>query len=100
MTRICIPLTLIQELCDERERQDAQWGGPIHDDQHSAAEWVALATRQLGLAVDDGTGQGQERFRRQMLRVAALCMAAIESYDRTHPPATKVVGDFQAGSGF
>lgn len=66
----------------ERAYQDALWGGPSHDDGHTPRDWVALACRHLGLAVDDSRGHDQGRWRRQMLRVAALCLAAVESQDR------------------
>lgn len=64
----------------ERTRQDVKWGGADHDDQHNWHDWVAYLVRHTGKAVvwpfDLGT------FRRQMVRVAALAVAAIEWADR------------------
>lgn len=82
--------SIFAEISLERRRQDALYG-PMHDDQHSPAEWVAIACRHLGLAVDDGQpssaatdthGLGSSRFRRQMLRVAAVAIAALEALER------------------
>lgn len=74
--------SVFDEIDFERMAQDAQWGGAAHDDGHTATEWVALLTRHLGLAVDDGTGAADERLRKQLVRVAALAVAAIEAQDR------------------
>ena len=71
-----------REISLERLAQDHLWGGPAQDDRHTEAEWVALLARHLGLAVDDGSGVSAERFRKQLVRVAALAVAAVESWDR------------------
>lgn len=51
------------------------------DDDLTPAEWIARLAKHLGRAVtlDPPT------FRRQMVRVAAICVAAIESFDRRFP---------------
>lgn len=68
------------EICDERTRQDAKWGGPEHDAQHSPLTWAALVTRHAMRAAD-GSGT-LPTFRKQMVRAAALALAAIEACDR------------------
>ncbi|MCC6419517.1 MAG: hypothetical protein IT429_14890 [Gemmataceae bacterium] len=77
--------SVLAEVREERQQQDARWGGPEHDDRHSPWDWVAITVRHLGLAAEDG-GQGVDpvRYRRQMIRVAALAVAAVEALDRTH----------------
>ncbi len=90
---------LYREIDEERARQDARHGGPEMDDLHSPAEWVAIACRHLGLAVDDGAGSDPARMRRQFLRVAAVCLAALESRDRKDRKAA-VAGDYSRGSGY
>jgi hypothetical protein len=77
---------IVAEVIGERERQDAQWGGPEHDDRHLANDWVAIIVRHLGLAADDAAATDPERFRRQLVRVAAVAVAALESFDRTRRP--------------
>jgi hypothetical protein len=75
---------ILTEITAERHAQDALWGGPGHDDGHSPSDWIALLARHLGLAVDDGTPNRSdpERRRKQLVRLAALAVAAIEAHDR------------------
>jgi len=71
---------IIEDISAERVKQDEQWGGPRYDDLHNSHDWVAMLTKHLGKAVMwpwDG-----EKFRQQMVRVAALSIAAIAWYDR------------------
>jgi hypothetical protein len=64
------------EIEAERERQDEKWGGPEHDDGHTSHDWVAYLARHAGKAVM--WPFGPSLFRRQMIRVAALAVAAVE----------------------
>ncbi len=68
------------EIREEREKQDEKWGGPSHDDGHTSHDWVAYVTRHLGKAVM--WPWEREVFRKQMVRVAALAVAAVEWCDR------------------
>lgn len=86
------------EIMTERFRQDAQWGGPEHDDQHSAWDWNRFIKYQLDAATnivlnakmgDEPISKGTWRGR--MIKIAALAIAAIESRDRVmadQPPTT------------
>lgn len=65
---------IFEEIVLERERQDAEWGGPPHDDSHEATDWIAYLAKHLGRAVT----LEPEVFRRQMVIVAALAVAAVE----------------------
>ena len=77
---------LLQEVVAERAAQDQEWGGRPHDDGHGVAEWVALLARHVGLAMNDGaTTEDPVRFRRQMVRVAAVALAALEAFERRCP---------------
>ncbi len=80
-----------KEIKEERGRQDAQWGGPDHDDTHALWNWIIYirghnkAAGKLMLQerpVHDFAPAAVEQFRKQMVRVAALAVAAIESVDR------------------
>lgn len=68
----------------ERVCQMAEGWSAAHDDRLTECEWIALLVRHTGVAVNDGAEEAPERFRRQMVRVAALAVAAIEAYDRQH----------------
>lgn len=91
---------LYAQVEEERRAQDAQWGGAANDDLHSPRDWVALACRHLGLAVDDGRDHDPARWRRQMVRVAALALAAVESQDRLALLPGKVADHTQKGPGY
>ena len=64
----------------ERGRQDARWGGPAHDDQHSRRDWIAFICREAGKASQNWVTPGE--FETQMVQVAALACAAFESTRR------------------
>ena len=92
---------LYAEIETERQAQDALWGGPAFDDLHTPWEWIALLTRHAGLAVNDGATEADvTRFRKQMVRTAALAVAAIESMDRKTGRQAVAAGAHTAGSGF
>lgn len=86
--------SILTEVSAERDRQDGMFGGATHDDTHTATDWVSILVRHLGLAVDDGSpagvclmndhvaGADPKRYRRQMVRVAAIAVAAVEVWDR------------------
>ena len=65
------------EMLRERLAQDVKWGGEGHDDTHTEEEWVSFIRKHNTRADLDGYD-----FREQMIKVAALAFAAIESYDR------------------
>jgi len=93
---------IFKQIMIERKRQDEKWGGPDHDDNHSVRGWVYFiishATKAFNsnVRVNDFfsgmvTGifssarcqpSGYRKTRRQLVRVAALAGAAIESIDR------------------
>jgi hypothetical protein len=77
------------EIARRRESQDFKWGGPAHDDTHKLPEWVAFAHAYLCRAQVAGwntrlTGDYDASldFEKQMIHVAALAVAAIQSSRR------------------
>ena len=72
--------TVLLEVAAERNQQDQKWGGAEHDDTHNNHDWLAYITKHLGRTAmwpfDAVT------FRKQMIRVAALAVAAVEWIDR------------------
>jgi len=90
-------MTIYDEIREERARQDAKWGGPDHDDGHGASDWVGFIVRHaaksirrdvarrahlLEFADEYSPMERPPTVRKQLLRVAALAVAAIESLDR------------------
>ncbi|WP_339064752.1 hypothetical protein [Teredinibacter turnerae] len=64
----------------ERDKQDAKWGGPEHDDTHDPAEWCLLLVHFATRAVNDRAVP--KLFRRRLTQIAALAVAALESRER------------------
>jgi hypothetical protein len=73
--------TAYQEVEEERRRQDQQWGGPEHDDQHAAHRWLQFIHRQV-------VKQRGSPARGFLVKIAALAIAGIESIDRKAAPPT------------
>jgi hypothetical protein len=68
----------------ERQSQDAQWGGAIHDDSHDLSAWHWFISKQLKLT----DTRIPEIFEHRMVKVAALAVAAIESSRRQRKPCS------------
>lgn len=99
-----IQRSVYDEIRLERSAQDAKWGGAQHDDEHTPSEWIgfiiehaaksiprAYARRAdlLERATEYSPMEPHEVVRKQMVRVAALALATIESFDRvTSAPST------------
>jgi hypothetical protein len=83
---------IIDAILFERSRQP--WSA-AHDDGVRLSEWTAIVTKHLGLACADGDPDEASagRFRREMIVIAAVCVAAIEAMDRRaiDPQAVEVV---------
>lgn len=73
---------IFEEIRIERNAQDAKWGEEF-DDGNSPYHWAAYiaqyATRNL---IGDPRAASEAAFRGDMVKVAALAVAAIESIDR------------------
>lgn len=81
-------IEICQEILDERARQDLQWGGAEHDDQHHVETWTDLINTQL-LNADECGETDQAGSRERFIKIAALAVAAIESLDRRTVPSVK-----------
>jgi hypothetical protein len=64
------------EILDERLRQDSKWGGPSHDDHHTPDDWEQFIYDRIRRL------PSEKPFRHRMIEIAALAIAAVESYDR------------------
>lgn len=75
----------------ERERQDAQWGGPSHDDEHGVEDWQYYRSKfeaRVRAHILTPNFRPQEWLtdtRDSLIKTAALCVAQLESLDRAHP---------------
>lgn len=78
---------VVLDVMAERDRQDAQWGGPVHDDTHNVFDWTRYIEQQIAKLGDLPEGQlpTPEDARFRLVKIAALAFAAIESHDREYP---------------
>jgi hypothetical protein len=99
-------MDVYDEIRAERATQDERWGGPAHDDGHSPLDWIRYLAEHLARAggwaaeiLDEqhwftahisGSVDHMPAYRRQLVRVAALAVAAIESYDRRQHPGRQL----------
>lgn len=75
-------LAVLGDVVAERERQDAKYSG-----RNTILEWFAVAGEEYGevakevmqIHFDDKDGTD---YRTELVQLAAVCVAAIESYDR------------------
>ena len=72
----------LQDVATERQRQDAKWGGPEHDDLHSFADWHRFINERLA----SSAYANEARTRKLLIEIAALAVAAAESMDRKGTP--------------
>jgi hypothetical protein len=76
-------LELLAELAAERTRQDEKWGGAQVDDARKTPEdWCLDIEAYNTWACQMHRMGSPEKYRRRMLQVAALALAACESFDR------------------
>jgi hypothetical protein len=75
-------LRAYQDIRNERAAQDAQWGGPSHDDEHDAGDWLFYVGKQLDKARSAAVRCESDKSREALVKIAALAVAAIESQDR------------------
>jgi len=73
---------VLREVSQERDRQNAKWGGPEHDDQHPTEEFVQLIKDYAGWARAMSGMNSPDKARARLIQVAALAVAAVESIDR------------------
>ncbi|HQR97614.1 MULTISPECIES: hypothetical protein [unclassified Polaromonas] len=79
------PDSLRVVLCDvesERQRQDAKWGGPEHDDGHDTHTFCLLIEGYTGWARVMAGMNSLAKARHRLVQVAALAVAGCESIDR------------------
>lgn len=86
-------IDVLAEIDEERQRQDKQWGGPEHDDEHNEFDWCHFILERLTTAKVEVEYHQKPNvvhlvkpdlsvYREKMIQIAALAIAAIESHDR------------------
>jgi len=79
-------INIYDEIKKEREYQIAKWGNDKDDELNNPNDWVAYITHHSSRWFPGGfrpySSEVLEDFRKQMVKVATLAIAAIESHDR------------------
>ena len=74
---------VLQEIRNERLRQDLEWGGPEHDDSQPIGHYLNYIGEKLcRQATLDLMEESVGEVRRRLVQIAALAVAAVESLDR------------------
>lgn len=86
-------MTVYDEIKAERDYQDGRWGHKTDDELNTPWMWVAYITRyasnwMVGTFLPLGKDT-TDTFRKMMVKVAAIAVAAIESLDRQRLAAEK-----------
>ena len=78
---------ILKAIADERQRQDAKWG----EQNHQPIEWVSILTEEVGevakAALEShfkhkGKDPDYIEYRKELIQVAAVAVAMLESLDR------------------
>lgn len=82
VTRAALRAKVLADVMLERQSQDQRWGDQ-HDDEHNEREWLAIIWSYLRHAEHQPPDRTlYTRYRENLIKVAALCVAAVESIDR------------------
>jgi hypothetical protein len=72
---------VVDDVLQERGYQRGRWS--IDEDVlHSDCEWITILTTWLGKAGSSARGGDRSTFRKRLVQIAAISMAAIEALDR------------------
>ena len=74
---------IFNKVFEERKNQDAKWG----EQNHEPYKWMAILGEEVGesnkAVLENDFGNGSlDDYRKEMIQVAAVAIAAIESFDR------------------
>lgn len=77
-------IDVLIEVCGERVRQDKKWGGPDHDDNHATLDFLGFIMSRVETASDRELTNNHDKLidRKELIEIAALAVAAVESIDR------------------
>jgi hypothetical protein len=83
-------VSIYLEVGNERQRQDKKWGGPVADDNRKTPhDWCSDIAAYVAWAHQMSRCGSPEKYRHRLMQIAALAVAACESYDRLQLPEFK-----------
>ena len=70
-------MEVLEEVMEERNRQDELWGEQNHDD----GIWLAILVEEVGEVAND-INERSKKLREELIQVAAVAVSWVESIDR------------------
>lgn len=77
---------VLNEVAAEREYQNKRWGTSF-DDTNTPSQWMGYVSAYGARNLVGASAVDLEKFRVDMIKVAALAVAAVEAIDRKTAPA-------------
>ena len=71
-------MSVLNEVAVERAKQDAKWG----IQNHSPQKWLVILGEEVGESCRGCFESDLAQYRRELIQVAAVAVAAVESLDR------------------
>lgn len=71
-------MTVYQEMRNERKRQDEKWG----KQNHVLDRWLVILQEEVGEAAKAVLEAETANYRKELIQIAAVAIAAAESFDR------------------
>jgi NTP pyrophosphatase (non-canonical NTP hydrolase) len=81
--------SIAAEICLERDRQDAKWGGQPGVDRVDDHTYAAVLGEEHGECCKAWLERDLDGLRRELVQVAAVAVAWIEEIDNLAPAATR-----------
>lgn len=72
---------IFNDILKEREYQNRKWGVSV-DDKNTINDWTSFMVNYLGKAIAMANSKEEQRL--YLIKVAALAVAALESFDRNN----------------
>lgn len=73
---------ILDEVLQERRRQDNKWGGEENDDKHTPNDWHEVIADYNGWARRMAAMGSNDKARKRYIQIAAIAVAVVERIDR------------------
>lgn len=71
-------MSVLNEVAVERARQDVKWG----EQNHAPQKWLVILGEEFGESCRGSCERDLAQYRKELIQVAAVAVAAVESLDR------------------
>lgn len=74
---------VLEEVLDERGKQDIMWG----EQNHGPDKWFSILGEEVGEVAHANLEKDWVNYREELIQVAAVAVAMVESFDRQSSPS-------------